>query len=733
MGVFFWFVGVALATAASAQQKLTKVAAVQMSMGLDMEGNVAKALGLVHDAADGGAKIIVLPELFAARYFAIEEDPKWYAIAEPLANNSRIAAFAAAAEARGVVIIYPFYEVAANGATHYDSAAVIDADGRVLGAYRKSHLPEDDGWFEKYYFAPGETGFEVWDTKHGRVGLAICWDQWFPETHRLLTLAGAEVAVFPTAIGYGPVARWYDPWQLGSWVAAMQGQSVSNGIPLVVSNRVGLEPSPARAGRNITFWGNSFVTDAAGKIVARGDNASDAVVAATVDLGPNVNRDIWLRDRRVDLYGGLLRDDGGATVGARAPPRPQQFPAEWEPHEAVWLGYPPIVYAETLERTNVDAFAAVCCALADHGILVRVAASDAEEAAEARKLLRGACPANGDDAFEVIGDIPHDDAWWRDMGPQFLDGGRVLDAGFNGWGYALAQPSDAYFCSSAATEDNVDRLTALALGRETVTATDVVVEGGNVEAFRGAGADPLLLSVLAVQEQRNPRLNASEIEQKMLRAYGYPELLWLAEGAVDDEYPWRGPLNVRGDAVYTYGTGGHVDEIARFAPDGRVLLGVTSAKATGPLVDEARRRDAANRRILEGRGLVVVTVEQPDFVVATLSPRDGYLYDQLKGVDYGACDDTKPWTKCQAFPDGDEIKVLVAASYLNYLVTNDLVLMQKYCVPGRCAPGAAAADAAARKVLEDIFAPRAVEAVDMYAANLGGGGIHCYTQQQPRL
>ncbi|EGB12593.1 hypothetical protein AURANDRAFT_19125, partial [Aureococcus anophagefferens] len=305
MRCLFLLVVAASSAVASAQQKLTKVAAIQMSMSTSLEANVDKALNLVAEAADDGAKIIVLPELFAARYFAIEENPKWYAIAEPLANNSRLDKFAALAKDRGVVVIYPFYEVAANGATHYDSAAVIDADGTVLGPYRKSQLPEDDGWFEKYYFAPGQTGFEVWDTQHGKVGVAICWDQWFPETHRLLTLAGAEVAVFPTAIGFGPVARWYDPWQLGSWVAAQQGQSVANGLPLVVANRVGLEPSPDREDRTISFWGNAFVTSAAGEIVARGDNASETVVSAVVDLGPNVNRDIWLRDRRVDLYGGL--------------------------------------------------------------------------------------------------------------------------------------------------------------------------------------------------------------------------------------------------------------------------------------------------------------------------------------------------------------------------------------------------------------------------------------------
>ena len=171
----FWVVSLctSFAAAQQPQQQLTKVAAVQMSMSLDLEKNVETALGLVGEAADAGAKIIVLPEIFVVRYFPIETDPKWYAYAESQHNNSRLEKFQAAAKARGVVVIYPFYEVAANGATHYDSAAVIDADGRVLGAYRKSQLPDDDGWAEKYYFAPGDTGFRVWDTKHGRVGVGI--------------------------------------------------------------------------------------------------------------------------------------------------------------------------------------------------------------------------------------------------------------------------------------------------------------------------------------------------------------------------------------------------------------------------------------------------------------------------------------------------------------------------------------------------------------------------------
>ncbi|KAK7238665.1 carbon-nitrogen hydrolase [Aureococcus anophagefferens] len=477
---------VAASSAVASAQKLTKVAAIQMSMSTSLEANVDKALNLVAEAADDGAKIIVLPELFAARYFAIEENPK--------------------------------------------CAAVIDADGTVLGAYRKSQLPEDDGWFEKYYFAPGQTGFEVWDTIHGKVGVAICWDQWFPETHRLLTLAGAEVAVFPTAIGFGPVARAgtipgssgpgsrrsrASPWPTACrwwWRTAWAW-----------SRRRTAKIAPSRSGATRSWRPR-------GEIVARGDNASETVVSAVVDLGPNVNRDIWLRDRRVDLYGGLLESDLRARRRASSP--------EWEPHEAVWLGFPPFLYTNASGPTNRDASAAVCCALADHGV-------------------------------------------------KFLDGGAVLDTAFDGWGYAVAQPADAYFCSSAATEDNVDRLTALALGRETKIADGHRREDGARVRLPGAA--------LARRGQRRRR-----------------------------EFPWRGPVDVHGEAVYTYGTGGHVDEVARFAPDGRVLLGVANADARGPLYDGRRARDAANRETLAARGLEVVEIEQPEFLVAKVAPGDGY-------------------------------------------------------------------------------------------------------------
>jgi N-carbamoylputrescine amidase len=281
-------------------------AATQFACTWDLPANPDRAEALVRQAAGQGAQVILLQELFAAPYFCITEDPRHFALAQPFDGHPVIVRFAALARELGVVLPVSVFERA--GPAHFNSLAMIDADGRVLGRYRKSHIPQGPGYEEKFYFSPGDSGFRVWDTAFGRLGVAICWDQWFPEAARAMALAGAEAILYPTAIGSEPPAPGYDSQP--HWQRVMQGNAAANILPVIASNRVGRE---VQDGREVIFYGTSFVTDATGAILAQAGRSEEAVVTGTVDL--DAARDLrqgWglFRDRRPDLYTALQTLDG---------------------------------------------------------------------------------------------------------------------------------------------------------------------------------------------------------------------------------------------------------------------------------------------------------------------------------------------------------------------------------------------------------------------------------------
>jgi N-carbamoylputrescine amidase len=284
------------------------VAAVQMSCGWQRDANIARAEQLVRQAAAQGAQIILLPELFETPYFCIEQDSRHLSLAQPLAHNEAVRHFGRIARELGVVLPISFFEQA--GLAYFNSVAVIDADGQVLGVYRKAHIPNGPGYQEKTYFSPGDTGFKVWDTRHGRIGVGICWDQWFPETARVMALQGAELLLFPTAIGSEPPPAV----ALNSrehWQRTQQGHAAANLMPLIAANRYGLERSlQDPQGLYIRFYGSSFIADATGAKVAEAPEEGDAVLLASFDLAQlAAQRDNWyvFRDRRPDLYGPLLQ------------------------------------------------------------------------------------------------------------------------------------------------------------------------------------------------------------------------------------------------------------------------------------------------------------------------------------------------------------------------------------------------------------------------------------------
>ena len=287
--------------------KKVTVAATQMACSWDADANIETAMGLVREAAGLGANIVLIQELFETPYFPAEEREDRFALARPLEGHPTIAKMSALARELEVVLPVSFFERAGN--SHFNSLAMVDADGSVLGVYRKSHIPDGPGYEEKYYFTPGNTGFRVWKTRYGNIGAAICWDQWFPECARAMALQDAEIFLYPTAIGDEPLQNPVDsrePWQ-----RVMQGHAAANMIPVVASNRIGTEESASK----LTFYGSSFITDATGAMLAEAPMDAQAVITASFDLDElRSARAAWgfFRDRRTDLYRGLMSVDGSS-------------------------------------------------------------------------------------------------------------------------------------------------------------------------------------------------------------------------------------------------------------------------------------------------------------------------------------------------------------------------------------------------------------------------------------
>jgi len=299
---------------ANRTSKHVTVAATQFACSWDREANIARAEALVREAAGRGAQVILLQELFETPYFCIEQDARHFALATTLAENAAVKYFRRIAKELGVVLPISFFE-RANQA-FFNSVAVLDADGEVLGIYRKSHIPNGPGYQEKQYFSPGDTGFKVWDTRFGRVGVGICWDQWFPETARAMALLGADLLLYPTAIGSEPPpAPPLD--SRAHWQRTQQGHAAANVMPLIASNRYGLERSLQDPDHLfIRFYGSSFIADSTGAKVAEAGEEGDAVLTATFDLQDIAKqRASWgiFRDRRPDLYGALVSYDGASA------------------------------------------------------------------------------------------------------------------------------------------------------------------------------------------------------------------------------------------------------------------------------------------------------------------------------------------------------------------------------------------------------------------------------------
>ncbi len=286
--------------------KEVTVAATQMACSNDTDENVNNAEKLVRQAASEGAQIILIQELFESQYFCMDQKEELFELSKPFDNHPTIKKFSELAKELNVVLPVSFFEKANRA--HYNSVAIVDADGSILGKYRKSHIPDGPGYQEKFYFNPGDTGFKVWNTKYAKIGVGICWDQWFPEAARSMVLSGAELLLYPTAIGGEPEDDGFDSSEM--WQRAMIGHSASNQIPVIASNRIGTEK-----GIDIEnyFYGRSFVTNHVGDKIAEGSRDKEEVLIGKINLSEaETLRNVWgvFRDRRPELYKGLLNLDG---------------------------------------------------------------------------------------------------------------------------------------------------------------------------------------------------------------------------------------------------------------------------------------------------------------------------------------------------------------------------------------------------------------------------------------
>ena len=286
-----------------------RTALIQQSNGADLEANTAKLEANIRKAAAEGAQLVVLQELHNSLYFCQTEDTGVFDLAEPIPGPST-ERFGALAGELGIGLVTSLFERRAPGLYH-NTAVVFERDGSLAGKYRKMHIPDDPAYYEKFYFTPGDLGFEPIDTSVGRLGVLVCWDQWYPEAARLMALRGADLLIYPTAIGWeSSDAPDEKERQKNAWILSQRGHAVANGLPVVSVNRVGYEPDPSGVTGGISFWGNSFVAGPQGEMLAEAGNEGEDLLLVDIDLQRSeAVRRIWpfLRDRRIDAYGNIVR------------------------------------------------------------------------------------------------------------------------------------------------------------------------------------------------------------------------------------------------------------------------------------------------------------------------------------------------------------------------------------------------------------------------------------------
>jgi agmatine deiminase len=522
-------------------QTIRTVALIQMQVGPDPDSNLKTALDRVEDAARNGAQFICLPELFRTRYFPQQIGVPVESFAETIPGEST-EAFARLARQYAVVIIVPVFERTPAG-DFCNAAVVIDADGSLHAPYYKVHIPQDPKFFEKGYFYPGDR-YAVHTTKYGRIAVLICYDQWFPEAARCVALDGAEIIFYPTAIGNPcPDPPSEGDWQ-EAWEMIQRSHAIANSVHIATVNRAGREG-------NIRFFGGSFICDAFGKLLAHAGDTEE-ILTATIDLGMNETiRDSWgfFRNRRPDTYGAICarvpEHDATAPIPRNGDtPRKLGYfmPAEWEPHEAVWLSWPHNKNTfPNLTRVEDACVSFIAGIVPSEQVELFVPTPLINRKVKAR--LRSA----GVDLSRVtIRTIPYSDVWIRDYGPTFvvnpaLKRSAMVRWEFNAWGGKYEdQIADGH------VPVDMNRWLGLPVFRP-----GIILEGGSIDT-NGRGT-VLTTRACLLNQNRNPKLTKEEIEDYLKEYLGAVKIIWLNKGVAGDD------------------TDGHIDDIARFVAPSTIV------------------------------------------------------------------------------------------------------------------------------------------------------------------
>ena len=521
----------------------TRIGLIQMRVSEDPGDNLKRAVRAAGEAAGQGAEIICLPELYRTRYFPQTECAAMQSFAEPIPGEST-RAFSALARKHGAVIIVPIFEQGESGAFH-NTAMIIDRDGGILPVYRKVHVPFDPLFYEKHYFVPGD-GFRVYDTDPARFAVLICYDQWFPEAARAAALMGAEIIFYPTAIGWigGNRTPVEGDWH-GAWETIQRGHAIANSVHVAAVNRAGPEG-------DLLFWGGSFAADAFGNVIARAGEGEEVLV---VDLDLSMNqmvREGWgfLRNRRPDTYGILTRPPEREYPSATdLPGTPKKLgfsmPAEWDPHDGVWLAWPhdPETFGDI--PAVEEAYLGIISALTP-GEQVNLLVRDRVMERSVKTLLKRAGIDPGCVCF-----FPFDyaDVWFRDYGPTFVVNPKDRQLGlvaweFNAWGNkypGLVRDGRIPSCLNAPLGHPLFR-------------PGIVLEGGSIDV-NGRGA-VLTTEQCLLNPNRNPGLPKGGVESYLREFLGVSTVIWLAGGIAGDD------------------TDGHIDDVARFVNPSTVVYAV---------------------------------------------------------------------------------------------------------------------------------------------------------------
>jgi agmatine deiminase len=516
--------------AAQAARTVT-VGLVQARVSNNLKLNLARTAARIRQAARMGAQVICLQELYRTRYFPVAEGADAAHLTETIPGEST-AVFSGLAKKLNIVIIVPLFEADATG-KRFNSAVVIDADGSILGTYRKVHIPQDPLFYEQSYFEDGDSGFQVFRTQHLCFSVLICYDQWFPEAARISALQGAEVIFYPTAIGYladDPLP--YSEW-LNAWETIQRGHAIANSVHVAVVNRVGAEGA-------LKFWGSSFVSSPFGKILKRAGSKEDILVVE-LDLSQNGRiREGWrfMKNRHPSAYAAITEPPKPDT------PRSQSYsmPAEWERHEATWLAWPHdrVTFPRRVQKVE-ERYAEIIKAVhADETVNLFVTGTKMR--AKVQRLLR-AHRVNLSRIRFFVWDYA--DVWFRDYGPTFIrnEAGNIamVHWNFNAWGGKyedlIRDGHIPYFIS--------EKL------RMTYFRPGIVLEGGSIDV-NGAGS-VLTTEQCLLNEKRNPGRSRSDLERYLAEYLNSPHVIWLKSGIAGDD------------------TDGHIDNLARFVSPSTVL------------------------------------------------------------------------------------------------------------------------------------------------------------------